>query len=197
MSGQFPTGVEFSNVTITSNESVLTSRSQSGKRQSRAVGAHLWMISLDLNFMNRDEFNSVWSFLMKQRGQKESFTIIVPGHDIAQGAISGTPTYTSTTNDFEIVTGGWNASVVDNVKACDVFNIAGDSKVYMAVDDMDSDGSGNGNLKFEPALRQTPGASAALTFDNVVFTVSLENKPSYRRLGPFYQIERLKLIEAL
>jgi len=197
MAGQFPTSIDFTNVRLKSREPVLKSISQSGKRQTRAIGAHLWEISVEMNFLSRSEFETLWAFLMKQRGELETFTIIIPGHDVAQGAIDGTPTYTSTTSDYEIVTGGWSNNITDNAKAGDVFTIAGQTKVYQATDDLDSDGSGNGNLLFYPALRETPGASAALTFNNVTFTVALASAPEYERLGAFYRVKTLKLVEAL
>ena len=197
MSGQFPTGIEFSSVELDSVETVLTSKSQSGVRQSRLIGGHLWVIQLSTNPMLKSEFNPLYAFMMRQKGAHESFTIELPGHE-ALGAINGTPTWTSTTDDNTIVTSGWANSIADQVKEGDLFTIAGSIKVYMVTADASSDGSGNATLSFYPALRDTPSASAALTFANVNFTVSLDRKTiGYRRSGLMYSLDALELTEAL
>ena len=59
----------------------------------------MWEINISFNPMDKATFAPVWSFLNKQKGKHEAFTIILPGHDTALGAIDGTPTYTSKTND--------------------------------------------------------------------------------------------------
>ena len=45
----------------------------------------------------------------------------------------------------------------------------------MAVADLDSDGSGEGTLTFEPPLRSDVANDIALVYDNVDFTVRLSN----------------------
>jgi hypothetical protein len=45
----------------------------------------------------------------------------------------------------------------------------------MAVADLDSDGSGDGTLTFEPPLRADVANDVALIYDDVAFTVRLTN----------------------
>jgi hypothetical protein len=61
------------------------------------------------------------------------------------------------------------------LKAGDYFRFTGQQKVYMAVEDLDSDGYGEGTLTFEPPLRANVADNVILIYDNVDFTVSLTN----------------------
>jgi hypothetical protein len=59
------------------------------------------------------------------------------------------------------LTAGTTTASIDNMttstngilKAGDYFRFTGQEKVYMAVEDLDADGSGEGTLTFEPPLR--------------------------------------------
>lgn len=198
MAGQFPSNIEFSSVELISLEKVLTSVSQSGARQARLIGGQLWAIKFRTNPMLKAVFNPLYSFLMRQKGRYDTFTIVVPGHDVPLGQNEGSPTWTSTTNDNTINTGGWSASIANQAMEGDVFTIAGSTKVYMLTADASSDGAGNATLSFYPALRDTPSAGAALTFNNVVFTVQLTSpKVGYKRQGILYNLDEIDLVEAL
>ena len=70
---------------------------------------------------------------------------------------------------------GMATSTNDILKAGDYFRFTGQDKVYMAVEDLDSDGSGEGTLTFEPPLRSDVADDVALIYDNVDFTVRLSN----------------------
>ena len=70
---------------------------------------------------------------------------------------------------------GMTTSTSDILKAGDYFRFTGQDKVYMAVEDLDSDGTGSGTLTFEPPLRADVANDVALVYDNVDFTVRLKN----------------------
>ena len=70
---------------------------------------------------------------------------------------------------------GMATSTSDILKAGDYFRFSGQDKVYMCVEDLDSDGSGEGTLTFEPPLRSDVANDIALVYDNVDFTVRLSN----------------------
>jgi hypothetical protein len=61
------------------------------------------------------------------------------------------------------------------LKAGDYVKFASHEKVYMAVEDLNSDGSGSGTLTFEPPLREDVANDTVLTYDNVPFFVRLAN----------------------
>lgn len=83
-------------------------------------------------------------------------------------------------------------------KAGDLFTVAGDTKVYILTADVDSDASSTATLTFEPALVTSPANNAAITWQDVAFTMRLANDLQQYNvgLGPFYNFE-LDLIEAL
>jgi hypothetical protein len=78
---------------------------------------------------------------------------------------------------------GMATSTSGILKAGDYFRFTGQEKVYMAVEDLDSDGSGEGTLTFEPPLRAIVADNAILIYDNVDFTVSLVNDVQEYNLG--------------
>jgi hypothetical protein len=58
-------------------------------------------------------------------------------------------------------------------KAGDYFRFTGQTKVYMVMADVSSNGSGQGTLTFEPPLRANVADNAVLIYSNVDFTVGL------------------------
>jgi hypothetical protein len=68
----------------------------------------------------------------------------------------------------------------------------------MAVEDLNSDGYGEGTLTFEPPLRANVADNAILIYDNVDFTVSLTNDIQEFSIGTtnYYSYE-IDVIEVL
>ena len=114
---------------------------------------------------------------MKQRARLNTFTIIPPVVSNAQGVASGTISVNGaiTSGATTCTIDGMAVSTNDILKAGDYFRFAGQNKVYMAVEDLDSDVSGEGTLTFEPPLRSDVADDVALVYDNVDFTVRLRN----------------------
>ena len=83
-------------------------------------------------------------------------------------------------------------------KAGDFFRFTGQTKVYMIVSDVSSNGSGQGTLTFEPPLRTAVSDNTALIYNNVDFTVGLTNDIQEFNIGTslYYQYE-VDLIEVL
>jgi len=135
--------------------------------------------------MTRAEFAPIKAFIMKQRSQLNSFTVIPPIVSNAQGVASGTISVNGalsagvTTAEID----GMALSTDGILKAGDYFRFTGQEKVYMAVEDLDADGSGEGTLTFEPPLRSNVNDNVALIYDNVDFTVSLVNDVQEYNLG--------------
>jgi hypothetical protein len=84
------------------------------------------------------------------------------------------------------------------LKAGDYFRFTGQEKVYMAVEDLDADGSGEGTLTFEPPLRSAVTDDTILVYDNVDFTVSLTNDIQEFNIGTqeYFNYE-IDLVEVL
>ena len=177
MSGQFPTSPVAQDASIGSQQNTIVSVTTSGRVQTRQIDGQKFTITLDYAPMNRSKFAPIKAFIMKQRAKLNTFTIIPPVVSNAQGVAS---TVISTNAS---VSAGATTCTVDNMttstngilKAGDYFRFTGQDKVYMCVEDLNADGSGEGTLTFEPPLRTDVANDIALVYDNVDFTVRLSN----------------------
>jgi hypothetical protein len=177
MAGQFPTSPVASDAQIGSEQNTIVSVTTSGRVQTRQIDGQKFTITLDYAPMTRANFAPIKAFLMKQRSRLNTFTIIPPVVSNAQGVATGTISV-----DGAISSGattctidGMTTSTTGILKAGDYFRFSGQDKVYMAVEDLDADGTGSGTLTFEPPLRSDVSDNATLVYDNVDFTVRLKN----------------------
>jgi len=200
MSGQFPTSPAPSSVAITSEQMTIVSTTTSGRRQARQIDGQKFKLTARFPVMTRAEFAPIKAFIMKQRSQLNSFTFIPPTVSDAQGSASGTISVNGA------LTAGTTTATIDGMvtstngilKAGDYFRFTGQSKVYMAVADLNSDGSGEGTLTFEPPLRANVADNNVLVYDNVDFTVGLTGDVQEYTIGTsnYFQYE-IDLIEVL
>jgi hypothetical protein len=200
MSGQFPTSPAARNAVIRSQQTTIVSITTSGRKQARQIDGQRFAITLQFPNMTRAEFAPIQAFVMKQRSQLESFTVVPPTVKNALGVAS---TVISTNAS---VSAGATTCTVDNMttstngilKAGDYFRFTGQEKVYMAVEDLDADGSGEGTLTFEPPLRSAVTDDTILVYDNVDFTVSLTNDIQEFNIGTqeYFNYE-IDLVEVL
>lgn len=177
MAGQFPTSPVASDAQIGSEQNTIVSVTTSGRVQTRQIDGQKFTITLDYAPMTRANFAPIKAFLMKQRSRLNTFTVIPPVVSNAQGVATGTISV-----DGAISAGattctidGMTTSTNGILKAGDYFRFSGQDKVYMAVEDLDADGTGSGTLTFEPPLRADVSDNATLVYDNVDFTVRLKN----------------------
>jgi hypothetical protein len=177
MSGTFPTSPAPRNANIRSQQTTIVSVTASGRKQARQIDGQKFAITLQFPTMTRAEFAPIQAFIMKQRSRLENFTIVPPTVKNALGVAS------TVLNVDGALTAGTTTANIDNMtvstngilKAGDYFRFTGQQKVYMAVEDLDSDGYGEGTLTFEPPLRANVADNVILIYDNVDFTVSLTN----------------------
>ena len=185
MSGQFPTSPVANSANIRSLQRTIVSVTTSGRKQARQIDGQRFAITLDFPPMTRAEFAPIKAFIMKQRSQLNNFTVIPPIVSDAQGVAS-----TTISTDASISAGA-NTCTVDGMttstngilKAGDYFRFSGQEKVYMCVEDLNADGSGEGTLTFEPPLRSDVTDDTVLIYDNVDFTVTLVNDVQEYNLG--------------
>ena len=90
MSGTYPTSPTFRAIGFSSEQKTITSTTDSGKMFSVQVDGQRWKFSASYPPMTRSTFAPVYAFIIKQRGQKETFTIVPPVISNAQGNVSGT-----------------------------------------------------------------------------------------------------------
>ena len=200
MSGQFPTSPAPSSVAIASEQTTIVSTTTSGRRQARQIDGQKFKLTARFPIMTRAEFAPIKAFIMKQRSQLNTFTFIPPTIANALGVastilnVNGALTAGTTTANIDNMTVSTNGIL----KAGDYFRFTGQEKVYMAVEDLDSDGYGEGTLTFEPPLRSNVADNAILIYDNVDFTVGLTNDIQEYTIGTsnYFQYE-IDLIEVL
>lgn len=199
MSGTYPTSPRPDNVRITSITPTMVSVAHSLKRQVRTRGAHRWRIDLEYSELRRDEMAPLWAFLVAQRGQYETFTIVPAGHETPLGALGGTPLVNGAVAAGlrSVPIDGLDTSITGWLKAGDFLRFDNHTKVYMLTADASSDGSGEATLTIEPALRSALADNEPVTVSSVPFTVALaqDNQEVPFRGGLRYQLN-VPLIEA-
>jgi len=176
MSGTLPQSPAFSELTVTSVQPSFISRSISGRRQARQTHGQYFKLTAKYPPMTRAQFAPIYAFIMKQRGQYESFQVIPPVINDGLGSPAGTPLINGASQTGRsVITDGWNASITI-FKAGDYCKFANHDKVYVVSGDATSDGSGNSTLTIEPALITSPGNDSAVTYTAVPFTVALTGR---------------------
>ena len=168
MSGVYPATPEFKAVNITSRQSNLVSETRSGRRQARSVGTQRWSFTAQYNPLTRADFSLVYAFILSQDGQNSTFTIVPPVISSAQGTISGTMLTDGahSVGDKTIVVNGSSGQI----NAGDFVKFS-HSKVYMVTTAL----SGAGTLNITPGLVAAVGNDEVVTYDNIPFTMRLNN----------------------
>jgi hypothetical protein len=169
MSGTYPTSPVFTSANFRSEFFNLSSQTISGRTQVRNIGGQRFTFTAAYPPMTRGEFSPVMGFIMAQRGMAETFTIVLPEVSSASGSVSGTmlSSAAGSIGDTSIAVDGFTGTL----KAGDVFKFANHNKVYMAT----ADRNGTGTLNFQPALVSAISDNEIVTYDDVPFTVRLNN----------------------
>ena len=175
MSGTFPSTPAPRDVAISSNQNTIVTTTASGRRQARQIDGQRFRLRLRFPVMTRTEFAPINAFIMKQRSQMESFQYVPPTIDDALGVASGVISVNGA------ISAGATTCSIDGManstsgvfKAGDYFRFTGQTKVYMVMADVSSNGSGQGTLTFEPPLRTNVSDNAVLIYSSVDFTVGL------------------------
>jgi len=174
MSGTFPTSPAFNSLNVQSIQPTFISRTISGRRQARQIGGQFFRMTASFPPMTRAEFQPINAFIIKQRGQYESFSLILPVLSTGLGSPAGTPLVKGASQTGRNVdTDGWNNDIVI-FKAGDYLKFANHDKVYTVVADVTAHASGGTTaVTIEPALITSPADNSAITYSSVPFTVAL------------------------
>jgi len=173
MSGTFPSTPATRAVSVSSRQNTIVSTTVSGRRQARQIDGQRFRLRLRFPVMTRTEFAPINAFIMKQRSQMESFQYVPPTIDDALGVASGVISVNGAISAgvTSVAIDGMANSTSGVFKAGDFFRFTGQTKVYMVMADVSSNGSGQGTLTFEPPLRTGVSDNAILIYTNVDFTV--------------------------
>jgi len=175
MSGALP-DTSFDAINIKSQQKTLVSTTDSGKTFRRQVDGQRWTFTVSYPLMPRSTFAPIQAFIIKQRSQKENFTITFPSYLNAQGNenttinVNGVHAVGDTTIDID----GFHADGVGRLKAGDFIKFSGHSKVYMIMADVTSS-SNAATVTIEPPLRSALANDETVTYDSIPFTVYLNS----------------------
>ena len=184
MSGQLPTSPVFNAMNFSSEVNTLLSISDSGRRFARQIDNQRWKITCRYTYLTREEFAPILAFITKQKGQKETFTIIPPkikdalGSETTSIAVNGS----HTAGDSTIAIDGFNADSAGSLKAGDFIKFANHTKVYMVVSDV-TPSSNAATVTIEPPIIEALANDEAVTYDDVPFTVYLTSNVQQYSLG--------------
>jgi len=178
MAGTYPTTPEFQAINLKSTHNNVKSTTVSGRVQVRTIGGQKWAFSAKYNPMTRAEFQPVFAFVTSQQGMLGTFGIVPP----VIGSTSGSATGTSLVNGA--TSAGANSVPVDgftgDIKAGDFVKF-GHGKVYMVTADRD----GAGDISIEPALITAVSDNETMTYNNVSFTMRMNNDVQSYSLSQF------------
>ena len=181
MSGAFPiSSAEFESLGIKSIQNTIISKSVSGKKLARQIDNQRFGFTARVITAKRsDVYGELMAFIIKQRSGKENFTIVPPEIKNARGSANEVLTVngaiTSGATTFTLNNASAN-SVNGFLKAGDYFRFTGQSKVYMIVENVNTNESGVvSTVTFEPPLISDVSDNTVIIYDNVDFTVHLTN----------------------
>ena len=175
MSGALP-NTNFNALNFKSQQKTLVSTTDSGKTFRRQVDGQRWTFTVSYPLLTRANFAPIQAFIIKQRSQKENFTITFPSYMNAQDSETGTVLVNGVhaVGDTTIAVDGHAADSAGSFKAGDLIKFANHSKVYMIVSDV-TPSSNASTLTIEPPLRSALANNEAVTYDSVPFTVYLNS----------------------
>jgi len=174
MSGTFPSSPAFNSLNVQSIQPTFVSRTISGRRQARQIAGQFFSMTATFPPMTRAQFQPIDAFIMKQRGQYETFTLVLPVLSTGLGSPAGTPLIRGADQTGRtLATDGWTGGI-SIFKAGDYLKLDHD-KVYKVVADVTSNASASADtpITIEPALITSPADNSAITHTNVPFLVSL------------------------
>ena len=184
MSGQLPTSPVFNAFNFKDESNTLISVSASGRRFARKIDNQRWKFTCKYVNLTRAEFAPILAFITKQRGQKETFTVIPPKISDALGSETTTISVNGahTAGDNTIAIDGFNAASAGSLKAGDFIKFSGHTKVYMVVADV-TPSSNAATVTIEPPIIENLSNDETVTYDDVPFTVYLDSKLQQYTLG--------------
>ena len=184
MSGQLPTSPVFNAMNFKDESNTLISISDSGRRFARKIDNQRWKFTCQYTNLTRAEFAPILAFITKQRGQKETFTVIPPKIKDAQGSETTTISVNGahTAGDTTIAIDGFNADSAGSLKAGDFIKFSGHTKVYMVVSDV-TPSSNAATVTIEPPIIENLSNDETVTYDDVPFTVYLDSSVQQYSLG--------------
>ena len=121
MSGALP-DTSFDAINIKSEQRTLVSTTDSGKTFRRQIDGQRWSFTVSYPLMPRTTFAPIQAFIIKQRSQKEDFTITFPSYLDAQGHETVTVSVNGVhlVGDTTIAMDGFHSDGLDRLKGLEI-----------------------------------------------------------------------------
>ena len=176
MSGSFPiSSAKFQTYGIKSIQNTIVSKTVSGKKLARQIDGQRFGFTVKIITGTRTSiYGELMAFIMKQRSQKENFTITPPELKNARGnetntvSVNGNHSAGDTTIDMD----GHHNDNPHAFKAGDFIKFASHDKIYMIVADVQASSNAS-TVTIEPPLIQDVSDNSVVTYDDVPFKVHL------------------------
>lgn len=189
-----PSSSCYASVIITMERVVgVTGSPYSLQEQSFKWPGERWSLDLRMPPMTDRSVAAEWqSFMMKLEGRFNVFLMGDPSAKTPRGVATGTPLVDGANQvGTTLATKGWSNSITNIMRAGDYIQLGTGltARLHMVVEDVNSDGSGNCNLKIYPALRESPANNAAIVTNDAkgvfrlmedAFSWSVDPGPVYR-----------------
>lgn len=169
MSGTYPTSPAFMGVSFRAVDYNVRSDSITGRTQVRSLAGHRFEFTARYNNMNYSDFQPIRAFIASQRGDLETFTIVLPVICENQGTASGSVTVSGAHS-----VGATSVTVTglsNTLKAGNLLVFSNHSKAYMVT----ADRTGSGAVSITPPLIEALAGAESVTYDDVPLTVRLSN----------------------
>ena len=175
MSGALP-DTSFDAINVKSEQRTLVSTTDSGKTFRRQIDGQRWSFTVSYPLMPRSTFAPIQAFIIKQRSQKEDFTITFPSYLNAQGNENTTINVNGVhaVGDTTIAIDGFHADGAGRLKAGDFIKFSHSKIYYMIISDVTSS-SNAATVTIEPPLTTALANDETVTYDSVPFTVYLNS----------------------
>lgn len=163
------------------------------KEQVYKYSGELWEIEVGLALLPRDLAEQFNAFLLKLRGQTGTFTMGNPNAAAPRGSWGGTPLVKGAgqTGDTLLID-GLPTSTANVVRQGDYFQIGtgANTRLYQALDDANSNGSGEVTLTIAPTLKGSPADNAPVIYNNAkgLFRLNGNIQPFQINNNSFYSM---------
>lgn len=122
----------------------------------------MWVAEVTLPIMTREDADQWTAFLLKLNGPYGTFLLGDPSAATPKGTAPGSPKVKGSSNQGSTLeTDGWTAGQTNVLKAGDMFQIG--NNLYMNLNDVNSNGSGEATLDVFPYLREYYADNTTIT----------------------------------
>lgn len=155
-------------VRIFATDTVAVSRSAfTMQQQAQQHQGMMWGMEITLPPMNREEADPWRAFLLALNGRFGTFRMGDPSARSPRGVATGTPLVNGASQTGQsLITDGWTISVTNILRAGDYIQVG--SYLYVVLNDVNSNGSGQATLDIWPRLRSSPADNDPVDPTNTV-----------------------------